>query len=88
MAKVSVAAFESKVFELEEVRIVVRADPNAMVDDYDFQRGASAGTSITKWLDNRIKPLIDGYPVVVVDGEGSIPNGRTHMANLRRSYIE
>lgn len=88
MSKISVAEFEAKVFELEEVRIVIRADPSALVNDYDFQRGASGRSSITKWLENRVKPAIDDHPVVVVNGEGSIPNGRTHMHNLRVSYIE
>ncbi|MCU1716677.1 hypothetical protein [Pseudomonas sp. 5P_3.1_Bac2] len=88
MAKISVSAFEAKVFELEEVRIVVRADPNALVEDYDYQRGASGVTSITRWLDTRVKPLLGDFKAVVVDGEGSIPNGRTHMAKLKKSYID
>lgn len=88
MGQISVSAFEAKVFELEEVRIVVRADPNALVEDYDYQRGTSGVTSITKWLDTRVRPAIGEYKVVVVDGEGSIPNGRTHMTKLKKSYID
>lgn len=88
MAKISVSAFEAKVFELEEVRIVVRADPNSLVDDYDYQRGANGVTSITKWLENRVKPALGDFKVVVVDGEGTIPNGRTHISKLKKSYID
>lgn len=87
MAKISIAAFEAKVFELEEVRLVVRGDPNAMVDDYDYNRAASGVTSITKWLETRIKPCIGDHGTVVINSEGSIPNGRTHMTNLRKGYV-
>lgn len=86
MAKISIAAFEQKVFELEEIRIVVRGNPNDLVDDYEYDRAVSARTSVTKWLENRVKPCLDGHSVVVVGGEGTLPNGRTHVTNLRDSY--
>lgn len=88
MAKISIAAFEQKVFEIEEMRIVVRGNPNDLVEDYDYNRATSARTSITKWLENRVRPCVGDNVVVVIAGEGTIPNGRTHVSNLRKSYVE
>lgn len=88
MGKISIAAFEQKVFEKEEIRVVVRGNPNDLVDDYDYDRATSARTSITKWLDNRVRPCVGNHEVVVIAGEGTIPNGRTHVSNLRKSYVE
>ena len=88
MAKISIAAFEQKVFELEEIRVVVRGNPNDLVDDYDYGRATSSRTSITKWLDTRVKPCVGDHAIVVIDGEGTIPNGRTHVINLRKGYVE
>ena len=88
MAKISIAAFEQKVFEIEEIRVVVRSNPNDLVDDYVYGRATNARTSITKWLENRVRPCVGGYVVVVIAGDGTIPNGRTHVSNLRKSYVE
>ena len=88
MSKISIAAFEQKVFEKEEIRVVVRGNPNDLVDDYDYDRATSAKTSITKWLENRVRPCIGSHEVVVIAGEGTIPNGRTHVSSLRKSYVD
>mgnify|MGYP003604850778 CR=1 FL=1 len=88
MAKISIAAFEQKVFELEEMRVVVRGNPNNLVEDYDYDRATNSRTSITKWLENRVKPCVGDHRVVVIAGEGTIPNGLTHVSKLRKSYVE
>ena len=82
----NVIEFEQRVFEIEEVRLVIRAPSTAEVEDFDFQRSAATGTSITEWIRQRIEPRIGDYTVVVVDGSGSIPHGRTRMSRLRESY--
>jgi hypothetical protein len=79
---------EQAVFDLEEVRIVVRASPK---DDlgpevFDYDRKAAGNTSISDWLEQRIKPLTNGHAVVVIDGTGALPHGRTRMEKLRDSY--
>jgi hypothetical protein len=78
--------FEQAVFDLEEVRIVVRADPNADLGDFEYDRKAASNASITDWLEQRIYPLTGEYYVVVVDGSGARPHGRTKMEKLRSSY--
>jgi hypothetical protein len=78
--------FERAVFDLEEVRIVVRADLSTELGDFDYDRKAANNTSISDWLEQRIRPLIDGHAVAVVDGTGVSPHGRTRMEKLRESY--
>jgi hypothetical protein len=80
------ADLEQAVFELEEVRIVVRAPLNAELGDFKYDRKAAGNTSITDWLEQRIKPLLNGHPVAVVGGTGAYPHGRTRMDTLRDSY--
>lgn len=78
---------EQAVFDLEEVRIVIRGDRRADFPDYDYDRKAAGNSSIADWLDQRIKPLIGDHHVVVIDGTGALPHGRTRMDTLRESYI-
>lgn len=77
---------EQRIFELEEIRVVVRAASNERLGNYNFDRKAAANASITDWLNSRVLPLLDGNEVVVVDGTGAIPHGRTKLAKLRESY--
>lgn len=78
--------YEKSVYEREEVRIVIRAPWKTQVGDYMYERAASGGTSVSSWLDARIHPVLGGLEVVVLDGTGSVPHGRTKMSTLRDSY--
>jgi L,D-peptidoglycan transpeptidase YkuD (ErfK/YbiS/YcfS/YnhG family) len=84
--KISVAEFEAKVLEQEEVVIKVRASVGTKVNDYSYQRKAAGSQSITEWLEGRVKPCLNGLEVVVVDGDYSTPHGRTKLETLRQSY--
>jgi hypothetical protein len=77
---------EQAVFELEEVRIVIRAPINEELDDFQYDRKAAGNSSITDWLEQRIRPLVHGHAVVVIDGTGVSPHGRTKMERLRQTY--
>ncbi len=77
---------EQQVFELEEVRIILRCPWNQDFEDYLYERKAAGNASITEWLDQRVRPLIGNIQVVVVNGSGEIPHGRTKMEKLRASY--
>ncbi len=78
---------EQKVFELEQVRIFIRAKSSENFGDFKYMRKAADASSITEWLLSRIRPLVGDSEVVVVDGSGAIPHGRTRMSTLRASYI-
>jgi hypothetical protein len=77
---------EQAVFELEEIRIVIRAPANGNFEPYQYTRKAAENASIAEWLEQRVKPIINGHGVVVVDGNGNIPHGRTRLSTLRASY--
>ena len=79
---------EQAVYELEEIRIVIRAGVREVMDDFVYERKAAANTSITEWLEQRIVPIVGRYPVVVVDGTGALPHGRTKLEKLRESYAK
>lgn len=86
----NIGLFEQEVFDKEEIRIVVRGSYRANVGDYEYERRAADNTSIASWLDTRIKPLLQvgdiHYEVVVVDGSGRIPHGKSKLSTVRGSY--
>jgi len=77
---------EHRVYEKEEVRIVIRASSDTDLDSYNYQRAAPGTMSISEWLRSRVYGLTDDLEVVVIDGNGAIPHGRTRMSTLRASY--
>jgi hypothetical protein len=77
---------EQKIFDLEEIRVVIRAQSNTKLGNYNFDRKAAINASISEWLSSRVYPILDGNEIVVVDGTGAIPHGRTKLAKLRESY--
>jgi len=86
MDKISVAEFEAKVLEKEEIVIRVRASSNAKVDDYNYSRKAAGNQSVTEWLEGRVKPCLGDYEVTIIDGDYTQPHGRTKLDTLRGSY--
>jgi hypothetical protein len=84
--QISVAEFEAKVLEKEEIIIKVRAPKGALVDDYSYDRKAAGSQSTTDWLAGRIKPCTNGFEIAVIDGEYSTPHGRTKLDTLRTGY--
>lgn len=86
MSQISVAEFEAKVLEQEEIVIKIRAPASEKVSNYKYERKAAGSQSITDWLDGRIRPLINGYEVVIVGGDYATPHGRTKLETLRNSY--
>jgi hypothetical protein len=83
----TVSEFEQRIFDLEGVRIVIRAPQGTQVADYDYKKSYSSGNSIREWLDGRVWDKIGDLDLVVVDGSGAIPNRKTHMSTLRSSYV-
>ena len=77
---------ERQVFELEEIRVVIRAPKNELLDAYNYLRKTPASTSVTEWYSNRLKPLLGNYEAEIIDGRGNIPHGRTNIETVRNSY--
>ena len=80
---------EEAVFELEEVRLVIRVDAKAnFPNDYNYVRASSGATTVNEWLNARVKPVLAGQAVaIVIDGNGKVPHGRTKMSTIRDSYV-
>jgi hypothetical protein len=57
-----------------------------MFNSYDFQRKSASNTSISEWLETRIKPLLEDSEIEIIKGDGSSPHGRTNIENVRSSY--
>ena len=77
---------EHRIYEMEEVRIVIRTPSSNPLQGYTYQRAAPGTMSVSEWLRNRVYGLTGNLEVVVVDGNGAVPHGRTRMSTLRASY--
>jgi hypothetical protein len=86
MSTISVAEFEAKVLEQEEIVIKVRASAGTQVKDYNYSRKAAGTQSTTDWLEGRVKPCLGVNEVVVIAGDYSTPHGRTKLDTLRAGY--
>lgn len=84
----NVQQFEQAVFDMDEIRVVVRASTAEKLNDYKFVRKATNSTSLTDWVEQRIRPLIGDHEVTVIDGNGVQPHGRTKIEKVRASYVE
>jgi hypothetical protein len=84
--RMKLADFEQRVWEVEGIRIVIRGDENDEVKDYSFKNAAIENWNTTAFLKNRIEPRVGGRKVVVIRGDGEMPNGRVLLRNLRASY--
>lgn len=83
----TVSELEQAVYEREQIRIVVRADRSEQVGDYEYQRCAPSTTSVAEFTRQRLQPLIGDFEIMIVNGSGQAPHGRTRLATLRDSYV-
>ena len=82
----NVMTFEEKVWEIDQIRVVIRAPWDKEVGDFDWKNKAADNSSITNWLDNRILPKIGGLSAIIIEGTGLKPHGRKTLDKVRNSY--
>jgi hypothetical protein len=82
----TVRELEQKVLQTERILILIRDSSTARTKDYPYRRGARENWSTTNLKKNRIEPLLDGKEVLVLDGKGRVPHGKTLLRTLRESY--
>ena len=82
----TVEQLEAKVWAQDGIRIVIRAALSANVKDYTLKNAAQANWSIAEFLRKRITPLLKGHEVVVLQGDGEEPHGRTLLSSIRAKY--
>ena len=83
---VTVKEFEQRVWEVEGVRLVVRAKPTEDVEHYGFERAFDDNRTLQVLLKSRIRPCIKNYKVQAVKGDGTLAHTATKLRNLRASY--
>ena len=89
MMQVSVLDFEHSVFELDRIRVVIRATEGSMVEAYPFKRKAPGNMTIGSFINNRIIPFIDDNQFEIIDGAGSLYiHKRRTVSSIRESYTE
>lgn len=78
--------FEKAVWEIDKIRIRIRAPVGKQIGDYGYRNWAAQTTSVTNWLATRITPKLNGHEVSVIAGDFSEPHGATYLKTLRASY--
>ncbi|GAB7494483.1 hypothetical protein [Bilophila wadsworthia] len=82
-----VESFEEAFWELEHIRIVVRADRDEEIaNDYDFKRALENGKTVTDLKRLRIEPCLENLEYELYDGSFDQPHGRTKLGTVRDSY--
>jgi hypothetical protein len=81
-----VVDFEQRVWQLEGVRIVVRADQQHDVEDYDYKNAANENLRTSEFLKNRVVGRVSGKEVTVIRGDGKIAHGNLLLHALRKTY--
>lgn len=87
MNYISATELERQIFELEEIRVVIRSNKSTQYSNYKYTRKAASNTSITDWYLARLKPIIGEDEATIIDGNGNTPHGRTNIETVRNSYI-
>ena len=84
----TVSEFEEAVWTLERIRIVIRApaESQVKVERYPYIKNANQNWRITTLIQKRIKEHVGDIEVVVIRGDGTLPNGNVHLDKLRASY--
>jgi hypothetical protein len=85
-ALVQVSEFEKRVWEVDHLRLVIRAPATAVVQDFVRVNAADQGMRLTEYLSTRIKPLIGPYEAAVVRGDGAPTHGGAVLRTLRETY--
>ena len=78
--------FERRVFEVENIRLVIRANRDDVVGDIDWSEPSDGNWSKNDWFTRRIAPLTRGFETAVINGKGDIVHGRTRLRTLRNTY--
>ena len=82
----TVREVEAQILEKGEIVIVIRASPTQEVGSYDYERKAAGNTSVSDWVEQRLKPILNGLDFTILSGDYTHPHGRTKMSTLRDGY--
>lgn len=80
--EVSVSDFERQVFEMEQIRIVLRLPLYSKVPPYSFERAATGGLTVRDLRERRLT----GLECEIVMGNGSCAMPHQLLSTVRDSY--
>ena len=82
--------FEAAIWELDTVRVVIRAPGDAKVHDFDYQKAAPYNQSIAQFRTARVDRYVGdaNLEYAIIDGRGIQPNGNSNVGTVRDSYGE
>ena len=80
-----VREFEAKAWQIDGIRLVIRASQDAQVKEFPRTNAAQSNKSI-KWYQEQIAVYVEGFDFTICSGQGGIPNGKTHIETVRASY--
>ncbi len=83
-----VSEFEENVWQVEGIRIVLRANPDSVVEDYDYKNAADERWRVTELIEKRITTRINGIFTMVLQGNGKEPHGGILLKNIRKGYAD
>ena len=83
----TVAEFEKAVWNLEGIRIVVRASEGTIVGDYKHKNRGAKMDTVSEWRDRRVASCLGDLEFVIVDGNGEHAHGNMKLQTLRETYL-
>ncbi|MBA2237423.1 MAG: hypothetical protein H0W24_01795 [Lysobacter sp.] len=78
--------FEEAVWQVEGIRVFVRAHADTTVTPYPYKRAADSGWRLSELAGNRIESCLAPHGFQFVDGGGSIPHRGSRLPTIRDSY--
>ncbi|WIJ41348.1 hypothetical protein QPK06_20255 [Aeromonas veronii] len=84
----TVQELEETIWEIENIRVIIRAAEGQQVGNYGYQNAANQNWNVKKFLDDRVRPLVPGLEVIVIQGNGEEPHSRTLLRNVRPTYAQ
>jgi len=78
--------FEQKVWDIDHLRLVIRAARSEVVDDFHWVNAADENQTLVGYRNTRVVPKIGNREFSFVNGQGREPGGGILVKNLRASY--
>lgn len=85
----NVEEFEDAIWEIDGVRVAVRAEREREIEEsYNYKRALEGEKTVKDLRRLRIEPCLGGIQYEILDGDFEPTNGRMKLKTLRDSYEE
>ena len=81
-----VKEFEQKVWEVDKIRLVIRAPASEDVGDFVQKRASTETNTISEYEEDRLNKPLAGKEWVVINGSGEIVFRGTTLRVVRATY--